>query len=198
MYAVHQGGITGAFSVRQEGVELTSVTVRRRSIPHTLDSRSMSPDARRSLSEDRNVASWSTTSFTSTATLPRILLAAVHSWYVLLRQAHVAATRQQAIERPDRLREPDRGGRYLRCWSNNSGRWEQKIERTGASIQLDGFRDSQCPMVHLASVTVYDILGYIILPAPICHHDHPHRRQSSLRAGFSIPSPTLIQARSDV
>ncbi|PBK74087.1 hypothetical protein ARMSODRAFT_929640 [Armillaria solidipes] len=103
-------GVTGAFSVRQEGVELTSVTVRRRSIPHAADSRSTSPEADRSLSEDRHVASSSTTSFTSTTTLPRILPAAIHRWYALLRQAHVAATRQQAIERADRIRELEEAG----------------------------------------------------------------------------------------
>ncbi|KAK0241352.1 hypothetical protein EDD85DRAFT_993113 [Armillaria nabsnona] len=103
-------GVTGAFSVRQEGVELTPVTVRRRSIPHATDSRSTSSEAGRSLSEDHHVASSSTTSFTSTTTLPRILPAAVHRWYALLRQAHVAATRQQAIERADRIRELEEAG----------------------------------------------------------------------------------------
>ncbi|KAK0486233.1 hypothetical protein IW261DRAFT_1454446 [Armillaria novae-zelandiae] len=103
-------GVTGAFSVRQEGVEMTSVTVRRRSVPHATDSRSMSPEAGRSLSEDHHVASSSTTSFTSTGTLPRILPAAIHRWYALLRQAHVAATRQQALERADRIRELEDAG----------------------------------------------------------------------------------------
>ncbi|KAK0195835.1 hypothetical protein F5146DRAFT_1101211 [Armillaria mellea] len=103
-------GVTGAFTVRQEGVELTSVTVRRRSIPHATDSRSTSPEAGRSLSEDRHVASSSTTSFMSTTTLPRFLPAAIHRWYALLQQAHVAATRQQAIERADRIRELEDAG----------------------------------------------------------------------------------------
>ncbi|KAK0494832.1 hypothetical protein EDD18DRAFT_1172592 [Armillaria luteobubalina] len=103
-------GVTGAFSVRQEGVELTSTTARRRSVPHATDSRSMSPEAGRSHSEDHHVASSSTTSFTSTTTLPRILPAAIHRWYALLRQAHVAATRQQAIERADRIRELEDAG----------------------------------------------------------------------------------------
>ncbi|KAK0459103.1 uncharacterized protein EV420DRAFT_1538312 [Desarmillaria tabescens] len=103
-------GVTGAFTVRQESVELTATTVRRRSVPHAPDSRSTSLEAPQSLSEDPHAASSSTTSFTSTGTLPRIFPAVVHRWYALLRQAHVAATRQQAIERADRIRELEEAG----------------------------------------------------------------------------------------
>lgn len=42
-------------------------------------------------------------------TLPRLLPAIVHRWYTSLRHAHLTATRQQDLERVERIRELERG-----------------------------------------------------------------------------------------
>ncbi|KAK0212435.1 hypothetical protein DFS33DRAFT_1281468 [Desarmillaria ectypa] len=156
-------GVTGAFSVRQEGVELTSATVRRCSVPHAHDSRSTSPETPRSLSEGRHAASSSTASFTSTGTLPRILPAVVHRWYALLRQAHVAATRQQAIERADRIRELEEAGvpRSTHTgWGLGSFAWRSgRTRQHRRAVELDRYptRNSQQEQNGTASCQETDI-----------------------------------------
>lgn len=64
-------------------------------------------------SATRSGAAHSTTSeftFTSLATIPRALPAFIRRWYASLRREHVAAARQQAAERIERIRELERNG----------------------------------------------------------------------------------------
>ncbi|KAG7449709.1 uncharacterized protein BT62DRAFT_917339 [Guyanagaster necrorhizus] len=156
-------GVTGAFGVRQEGMEMTSTIVRRRSVPHAPDSRSMSPEAPRSLSEDRHATSSSTASFTSNGTLPRILPAAVYRWYTLLRQAHVAATRQQAIERADRIRELEEAGAPNLAdtgWGLGSFAWRSgRVRQHGRTQERDRYprRNSQQEQNEAASCQETDV-----------------------------------------
>ncbi|ESK97366.1 hypothetical protein Moror_17797 [Moniliophthora roreri MCA 2997] len=88
---------------------------------------------RRTLPSDHE-ESTSNTSNTSTGTLPGFLPQSIHNWYANIRQAHLAAARQQAQERRERIREMRGEGRLNRSgWGLGSS----AVRRAEMEIEMD-------------------------------------------------------------
>ncbi|KAJ7876108.1 hypothetical protein B0H14DRAFT_2714621 [Mycena olivaceomarginata] len=87
-------------------------------------------------------SSVSTASLTSSATnsrLPRFLPTFVGQWYRSIRHEHVAAVRQQAVERVERIRELERADAVRSGWGLGSFAW--KIDRRPRKHEVDEDED---------------------------------------------------------
>jgi hypothetical protein len=97
-------GVAGAFINRDSGQDPDSPHTRRRSrSQNTSAPAAKSPPGSPVPSAQSSVLSAS--SAATFTTLPRLLPAIVHRWYASLRHAHLTATRQQDLERVERIRE---------------------------------------------------------------------------------------------
>lgn len=132
-------GVAGAFGTREDGSQpqhahsqdLSDTDQERTSPPASpTHSPSSSPAAPFSTS------TYSVSSAGTFATLPRALPGIIHRWYASLRRAHLAAARQQAQERVDRIRELERNGNASpgrSGWGLGSFGW--RIGREGETDQ---------------------------------------------------------------
>lgn len=109
-------GVTEVFG-RREGSTSAQSRLPSDSRSHSSDPAPLMPPnfsvSQSSPSDSHSGAAHSTTSkstSTSLATIPRVLPTFMHRWCTYLRREHVAAARQQAAERVERIRELERNG----------------------------------------------------------------------------------------
>lgn len=121
-------GVAGAFVHRDDGTN-TPIRNRGTSQPRTSNPSANSPPGSptRTISDDVSSAG-------TFSTLPRYLPVIIHRWYASLRHAHLTATRQQDLERVERIREMERGGAAIESgrlgWGMGSFGWRIRRDST--------------------------------------------------------------------